>query len=153
MGEIRMLDRSTRQVGERHDQVALNPAGSRSFRRLPTGIAALVFIACLVLPVHAQRDYYHGARALVGQSQTDLRHAVELSRRQGREMQRVDFAQRHLSQFDRALSKGKWDKEKLDAAIDDLQNVIDHNTLDGEDRDRLTADLRDLRDLRRDRSR
>jgi len=122
-------------------------------RRSRLGIAALGLIASLVLPVYAQKGYYSDVRALVGRTQTDLRQALDLVRRNGKELQRIDFAQRHLSQFDRALSKRKWDKEKLDAAIDDLQNVIDHNTLEPEDRDRLAADLRDLRDLRRERSR
>jgi hypothetical protein len=116
-------------------------------------IAGLVFIASLAVPAFAQRDLYRNARALVGQTQTDLRNATEMSQRHDRELQRVDYAQKHLSEFDRALSKRKWDKGKLDAAIDDLQNVIDHNTLEPEDRDRLSVDLRDLRGLRIDRDR
>jgi len=126
------------------------------FRRSRLGLVALgligsFLITSLVLPVHAQKGYYSDVRALVGRTQTDLRQVLELVRRNGKELQRIEFAQRHLSQFDRALSKRKWDKEKLDAAIDDLQNVVDHNTLEPEDRDRLMADLRDLRELRRER--
>jgi hypothetical protein len=34
-----------------------------------------------------------------------------------------------------------------------LQNVVNHNTLEPEDRDRLRADLRGLRGLRLDRDR
>ena len=147
-----MLNTQNREVGEGRDSGwSAHEAGW--FRRSVTLFGGLVFIAYLVLPVYGQRDFYHDARGLVEQSQTDLRFAVELARRHGKELQRIDFAQRHLSDFDRALSRGKWDKGKLDSAIDDLQNVVNHNTLEPEDRDRLRADLRGLRDLRLDRDR
>ena len=50
--------------------------------------------------------------------------------------------------FDRDFTRGHFDKGKLNTAIDDLKNVVDHNTLDPQDRDALTADLRDLRVMR-----
>ncbi len=50
------------------------------------------------------------------------------------------------------LSKGKYDRDRLDEAIDDVKNVVENNTLESRDRDALTADLRDLRLLRETRS-
>jgi hypothetical protein len=98
----------------------------------------------------AQRGRYGDVRALVGRVQEDLRRALGMAspRSHNKDYQRVDNAQRHLSQFDRALSKGKWDSGKLDAAISDVQSVADHNTLTPQDRDSLNADLHDLRSAR-----
>jgi len=108
-------------------------------------------IGCLVcLGAVAQAQGRYGrARDLVSRVQEDLRRAAHFTRGKQKEQERYENAQRHLSQFDRALSKGKFDKEKLDAAIDDLNNVVEHNTLESSDRDALTQDLRDLRELRK----
>jgi len=40
------------------------------------------------------------------------------------------------------------DAGKLDQAIDDVKNLVDHNTLDTNLRDAISADLRDLRVLK-----
>jgi len=111
-------------------------------------------ICCLLahmIPVRAQRGRYSDVRALVGRVQEDLRRAAGMASPRGKDFQRVDNAQRHLSQFDRALSKGKFDSGKLDASISDVQNVVDHNTLTPQDRDSLNVDLRDLRAVRTER--
>ena len=118
-------------------------------------LSLVSLIGCLIcLSALAQAQYRYGnARDLVLRTQEDLRRAAHFTRGDKKEQERFDNAQRHLSQFDRALSKGKFDQEKLDAAIDDLNNVIEHNTLAASDRDALTQDLRDLRDLRSSRGR
>jgi hypothetical protein len=46
------------------------------------------------------------------------------------------------------LSRGHFDKGKLDGAIDELRDVIKDNTLESHDRDVLAADLADLRTLK-----
>jgi hypothetical protein len=103
-------------------------------------------------PAEAQVGRYSDVRALVGRVQEDLRRAAGMaSPRHNKDLQRVDNAQRHLSQFDRALSKGKFDSGKLDASISDVQSVVDHNTLTPQDRDSLNVDLRDLRAVRTER--
>lgn len=111
---------------------------------------------CLLIsfmPAQAQRGRYSDVRALVGRVQEDLRRAAGMASPRGhsKDYQRVDNAQRHLSQFDRALSKGKFDSGKLDASISDVQSVVDHNTLTPQDRDSLNADLHDLRSVRSER--
>ena len=113
-------------------------------RLLP--VALLVF--GLALPAAPQSGIYTDARALVGRVQEDLRHAEGLAHLSGKESDRYRNAQHHLSDFDGSLSKGKFDKGKLDQAIDDVKNFVEHNTLAPEDRDALTADLSSLRDLR-----
>jgi septal ring factor EnvC (AmiA/AmiB activator) len=104
-------------------------------------------LICMGLPAYAQ-GRYDNARDLVSRTQEDLRRVANITREKKDERERIDNTQRHLSQFDRALSRNKFDKDKLDAAIDDLKNVIDHNTLAVEDRDLLNRDLQDLRRMR-----
>ena len=95
----------------------------------------------------AQSDAFGAARSLVSRTQDDLKHAAHM--KQGhKERERYENVQHHLSDFDRSLAKAKFDKGKLDEAIEDLQHVIDHNTLSPEDRDALMADVRDLRAVR-----
>ncbi|HZS09098.1 MAG TPA: hypothetical protein VFD58_29965 [Blastocatellia bacterium] len=125
-------------------------------RRVLLYLAVMICaLAAPAIPSQAQSRRYEQARDLVSRVQQDLRHAADFIQRSkdkdGRE--RFENAQKHLSEFDRALSKGKFDKDKLDEAIDDLKNVVEHNTLAGEDRDALTQDVRDLRQLRSDRGR
>jgi hypothetical protein len=83
--------------------------------------------------------------------QNNLRRAERFTRPSGKEKERYFNAQRHLSQFDRRLSQGRFDKDKLDEAIDDVKNVVENNTLSPADRDVLTGDLGQLRELRRTR--
>ena len=87
-------------------------------------------------------------RATIDRTQTDLRRAEDFERHHGKEIARYDNAQKHLSEFDRDFTRGHFDRGKLDAAIDDMKNVVEHNTLTPTDRDALAADLRDLRVMR-----
>jgi hypothetical protein len=95
-----------------------------------------------------ERGPYARARALVGRVQRDLERAERITRAHGRERERYENAQRHLSQFDERLSRGDFDKDKLDTAIDDVKNVVENNTLPPRARDELRDDLRDLRQMR-----
>ncbi len=119
---------------------------------------------CVSVAAEAQhrRDRHHDddqdgpygrARQMVGRVQNDLQRAERFSRAEGRERERFNNAERHLSQFDQKLSRGDFDKDKLDEAIDDVKNVVENNTLSPEGRDRLSRDLEDLRQLRRVRGR
>jgi hypothetical protein len=98
-------------------------------------------------PARAQREAFGGARSLVERVQEDLRHAGTM-RSDGKERERFVNAEHSLSEFDRDLSRNKFDKGKLDNAIRDVRNVVDHNTLTPDGRDALTRDLEDLRILR-----
>ena len=97
-----------------------------------------------------------GARDLVARVQNDLQRAAGFAnsgdaikiKKDEKQVERYRNAQRSASNFDRKLSKGKYDKGDLDSLINDVKNVVEHNTLQSEDRDALTADLRDLRVLR-----
>lgn len=91
---------------------------------------------------------YDRARDLVTRVQDDLQRAAAFTRNKEKERERYQNVQHHLSEFDRELRKGHFDKDKLDTAIDDLKNVVQNNVLESRDRDSLAADLSDLRTLR-----
>lgn len=94
---------------------------------------------------------YGRARDLVGRVQEDLRRAADFTATKPKERDRYRDVQRKLSEFDRDLSHGHFDKGKLDGAIDELRDVMRSNTLESHDRDTLAADLSDLRTLKDDR--
>jgi hypothetical protein len=101
------------------------------------------------LSIQAQRGF-EKARSLVGRVQEHLHRAERRNRPEDKERERFQNAQHHLSDFDRGLSEGKFDKDRLDAAIDDVKNVVDGNRLAPESRDELTRDIEELRRLRED---
>ncbi|HET7750391.1 MAG TPA: hypothetical protein VFK81_13480 [Terriglobales bacterium] len=118
-------------------------------------LAGLGLLLSLTLPAFPQGGVFGDARGLVSRVQEDLRLADGLlqrthkqKERYDKEKERLDNAQRHLSELDRELAKNNFDKGKLDAAIDDVKNVAEHNTLSPETRDALATDLRDLREMR-----
>ena len=115
----------------------------RIFRVYST--ATVISVGALLL---AQAGIYNNTRELVAHTQNDLQRSSGLNRRSDKEKERYDNAQKHLSEFDKELTKGRFDKDKLDHAIDDVKNVLEHNTLAPADRDELGRDLRDLRDTR-----
>ena len=118
-------------------------------------LAGLGLLLMLALPAAPQGGVFGDARGLVSRVQEDLRRADGLLQRThkqreryDKEKERLDNAQRHLSELDRELARNNFDKGKLDAAIDDVKNVAEHNTLSPEARDALAIDLRDLREMR-----
>ena len=110
-------------------------------------IAALITLAATLAFPQSRR--YDRARDLVSRVQNNLRRAERFTTPNEKERERYHNAQHHLSEFDRKLSQGRFDKDKLDEAIDDVKNVVEHNTLAAQDRDVLSRDLQELRDLRR----
>lgn len=114
-------------------------------------IITAAFLACLATAAPApdrDRGFDDHARGIIDRTQNDLRMAADFERHKGKETARYENAQKHLSDFDREFVKGHFDKGKLDTAIDDVKNVVDHNTLDPEARDALRRDLADLRAMR-----
>ena len=96
------------------------------------------------------RDYER-ARDLVARVQNDLERAANFVQNNEKERERYHNVQHKLSEFDRKLRQGHFDKGNLDDAIEDLKNVVQKNTLESHDRDGLARDLADLRVLRDER--
>ena len=112
-------------------------------------LAVVVLLMAAGSIAYSQDERYENARSLVANVQKDLRRAEHFTPPNGKEKERYFNAQHHLSEFDRELARGRFDKDKLDQAIDDVKNVVENNTLSPRDRDVLSGDLRDLRELRR----
>ena len=114
---------------------------------------------CAIIPVigpagtaaFAQSPRFDDARQVVGRTQVDLDRAASFLRGNKKEQDRLRNAQKHLSEVDRHMAKGKFDKDTLDSAIGDIQNVLDHNVLQSQDRDMLMRDVKELRTIRSDR--
>jgi hypothetical protein len=109
-------------------------------------MATLILAAPMMF---AQRDW-NGARGLVEKSQHDLQSISSVASMSEKERERYDNALHRLSDFDKALVKSHFDKDKLDQSIEDIDNVCKNNTLTPTERDVLLADLRELRHLRSD---
>jgi hypothetical protein len=93
----------------------------------------------------AQGDEYSEARNLVQRVQDDL-HTLHPNGNKDRD--RINDALKHLSDLDRKFTKDKFSKGPLSDAIDDVKDILDHNTLETRERDMLNADIHDLRELR-----
>jgi len=94
---------------------------------------------------------YGGAREIINHVNEDLRRAADDARQGNKgkdERDRVDKAQHRLSDLDQRLSKGKFDKGKLDDLISSVRDVAEHHTLAPPTRDALRADITDLERLR-----
>jgi hypothetical protein len=119
-------------------------------------IAAAVLVTSSANAQYRQYDPYRDGRAgyhedgigLIRSVQSDLSRAASHGYMSGRERSRLDQALRNLSDFDRDLSRGRFDRHDLDRAIDHIKDVVSHNRIDPRERDILYADLNRLRDFR-----
>jgi two-component SAPR family response regulator len=118
-----------------------------SRRAAAKGLFSAVFLGSAL---SEGRDYER-ARDLVARVQNDLERAANFVQNNEKERERYHNVQHKLSEFDRKLRQGHFDKGNLDDAIDDLKNVVKNNTLESHDRDALARDLADLRVLRDER--
>ncbi len=126
-------------------------AVSQSLAVLTVGLGLSIGVATPVVaaPYGFQYgDRFGDIRGLVDRTQSDLRQSSELEHNNGDQRDRYRNAQKHLSTFDRHLTKGHFDKGALDSAIDTLKAILDKNTLQASARDALTRDIQDLRAAR-----
>jgi hypothetical protein len=115
---------------------------------LTTALATLLFGAA-VQPASAQYTYNPEHHRPVEQTLHDLREIQERFTYNGHEAERYHNAVRHLREFGERLHEGgRFDKDKLDEAIGDVQSVIDHNPMDPRAKDILIRDNNELRRLR-----
>jgi hypothetical protein len=112
-------------------------------------IAALVLISASPKTLHAQGYRYDPEhRRPLDATIHHLEEIAEHNTYSGKERERYDHALRHVSQFATRLHEGRFDKDKLDEAIGDVQNVIDNNPMGERARRVLLRDVSELRRLR-----
>jgi hypothetical protein len=109
-------------------------------------VSALLGSTFVSIPIgFAQGDEYEEARKLVQRVEDDL---GTLHPTDQKDRDRVNDTLKHLSDLDRKFTKDQFRKGPLSDAIGNLQDVLDHNTLDTHERDTLNGDIHDLRELR-----
>jgi hypothetical protein len=87
-------------------------------------------------------------RALFRRAQADLDRASNYPYQSRADRKRFDEAKRDLFDFAARFDQGRYEKKELDHAIDRIQNVLEHNSLDARDRGALDEDMRRMRDFR-----
>jgi succinate dehydrogenase/fumarate reductase flavoprotein subunit len=85
------------------------------------GVTAALFLAAC--GAWAQDDAYPDARQLVQRVQDDLRHIMQEDARNHKQEDHVEGALKHLSDFDKGLANNRFDKDRRDAAIEDLRHL------------------------------
>jgi hypothetical protein len=78
----------------------------------------------------------------------DLDHASGYPNASRADRKRFDEARRELFDFESRFDRGRYNKHELGEAIDRLDRVVSHNSLDSRDRGALIEDLRRMRDYR-----
>lgn len=87
-------------------------------------------------------------RALFNRTRGDLDRASAYPYQSRSDRKRFDNARRDLFDFASRFDQGRYEKHELDRAIDRIQDVLNHNSLDSRDRGSLDEDLRRMRDYR-----
>jgi hypothetical protein len=87
-------------------------------------------------------------RFLFNRVRADLDRAANYTYASRSDRKRFDDAKRDLFDFESRFDQGRYEKRELDHAIDRIQNVVSHNSLDPRDRGALDEDLRKMRDYR-----
>lgn len=103
-----------------------------------------------------ERDHYRDYdrdRRMASPVDATIRDLEQFARRTERrdshhERVRFDNAIRNLSKFQDRYYRGKFDRGRLDQAIEDVDNVVKHNPLGQYARERLWNDLNNLRAFR-----
>ena len=98
-------------------------------------------------------DYGRNSQYLVDRVMSDLDQAVRRARLDGHELNHFNEVARNLQEFQSRWERGKFDTGKLDKAIHNLEHLADADRVRGRDRDMLSRDLYDLRQLRANRDR
>jgi len=130
---------------------------SQVFRTAPA--AALLVALGAVIPALARDDdryrgrnqgygYGYGAAGPVDRAISDLQRAARGGWLDGHERKHIEHAMNDLDRFRRRWSEGRFDKGRLDSAIENMQHLVNADRVRGRDRQVLAADLAALRDFR-----
>jgi hypothetical protein len=97
---------------------------------------------------YGDRDYARRDRSLFDHVRADLDRASGYPYSSRDDRKRFDEARRELFDFESRFDQGRYEKHHLDEAINRIDRVVSHNSLDARDRGALEEDLRRMRDYR-----
>jgi len=97
---------------------------------------------------YADRDYARRDRTLFDRVRMDLDRASSYPYASRDDRKRFDEARRDLFDFESRFDQGRYNKHELNEAIDRIDRVVSHNSLDPRDRGALAEDVRRMRDYR-----
>jgi hypothetical protein len=97
---------------------------------------------------YSDRDMPRRDRAVFDQVRADLERASRYAYASKSDRRRFDEARRELFDFQARFDQGRYERHELDQAIDRMEKVVSHNSLDPRDRGALSDDIRKLRDYR-----
>jgi hypothetical protein len=97
---------------------------------------------------YADRDFGRRDRTLFDRVRMDLDRASAYPYASRADRKRFDEARRELFDFESRLDRGRYNKHELNSAIDRIERVVSHNSLDARDRGALADDVRRMRDYR-----
>ncbi|HZL57322.1 MAG TPA: hypothetical protein VFC21_09585 [Bryobacteraceae bacterium] len=117
------------------------------------GLAACQAFAQQYDRPYGDRDYARQDRSLFDRARADLDRASNYQYSSRADRKRFDEARRDLFDFAARFEQGRYEKHELDHAIDRVENVVSHNSLNPRDRGALDEDLRRMRDYRNFRDR
>jgi hypothetical protein len=128
-------------------------------RLLCTAAAALALSGGLALAQqYPYRGFYRSGpgarddRSIFDRARSDLDRASSYQFASRPDRRRFDEASRELFDFASRFDQGRYDVHILNRAIERLDSVVTHNSLDPRDRGALAEDLRRMRDYREFRS-
>lgn len=125
-------------------------------RRLMTAAAVLVLAGSAFGQWRPDDGYYRnryydrgyrGGPDVIERVLSHIDHSGYFGQSQG-DRRNLDHARNDLFRFRENWYRGKFDKDRLDSAIDHIHHVVDSTWIDPRERGRLTRDLYDLRDFR-----
>lgn len=127
-------------------------ARGHDVKMLPGLIAAAVLISSTAMAQYPRDDRGYerrdGGFNVIRAVQADLERAASRGRLGGRERSRIDQALRNLNDFERDMSRGRFDRHALDKAIGRVDDVVRRGALDNRERNILIGDLNRLRQFR-----
>jgi len=97
---------------------------------------------------YSDRNYSRHDRAVFDRARMDLDRASAYPYASRADRKRFDEARRELFDFESRFDRGRYNKHELDEAIDRIERVVSHNSLEPRDRGALADDVRRMRDYR-----
>ncbi|MBV9771314.1 MAG: hypothetical protein JOZ32_17215 [Bryobacterales bacterium] len=120
------------------------------FRGMILGATLLTFAAVAPAQFGPANGRYQpsAVSALVDRVHEDLNHGYSAWNLSHGDRDRLTHAEHQLREFAKQWRRAKFDKGDLDDSIAAVQHVLDNNHLHGAERDALSADVQELRDMR-----